>query len=353
MTAVRLVLGIESSCDETAAAVVRDGVTVLSNVVASQTDLHARYRGVVPEIASRSHMQRIVPVVQEALARAGVAIEDVDGVAVTNRPGMIGCLLVGIAAAKTLAWRFDLPLVGVDHVQAHIHAAFMTRPDLPLPLLALIASGGHTALYRVHAPGEVERLGATRDDAAGEALDKGAALLGLPYPGGPAIQGAARAGNPAAVALPRSLLQSDSLDFSFSGVKTALLYHLRGAGGDGPAPTLTDALVADLAASYQAAIVDVLVAKLARAARRFPARSLAIGGGVARNELLRARLADDPAFTALELVFPPLDLCADNGAMVAGLGHLRLARGEADDLTLQAAATATRTSRAPRPRPWF
>lgn len=346
----RLVLGIESSCDETAAAVVRGGVSVLSNVVASQTELHARYRGVVPEIASRSHMQRILPTVQEALAVAGVGIADLDGIAVTNRPGMIGCLLVGITAAKTLSWRFGIPLLGVDHVQAHIHAAFMTRPDLPLPLLALIASGGHTALYLVPEPGAAERVGATRDDAAGEALDKGAALLGLPYPGGPAIQAAARTGNPAAVALPRSLLGPDSLDFSFSGVKTALLYHLRGAGGGSPTPTLAPAALADLAASYQAAIVDVLVTKLARAARRFPVRSLAIGGGVARNELLRARLGADKAFADLALVFPPLDLCADNGAMVAGVGDLLLGRGEIADLSLAAAATAAATSRAPRPR---
>ena len=339
-----VVLGVETSCDETAAAVVRGGNEVASNVVHSQIALHRRHRGVVPEIASRSHTARILPVVQAALDQAGVGPTDLDAVAVTHRPGMIGCLLVSMAAAKALCWRYDLPLVGVDHVRAHIHAAFMTEPRLALPGISLVASGGHTALYHVHEAARVERLGATRDDAAGEALDKGAALLGLSYPGGPAIQEAARDGDPSAIELPRPMLNRPSLDFSFSGIKTALLYHLRGPGVTRPAPELSQQEVADLAACYQAAIVDVLVAKLRRAARTTGARSLAIGGGVARNELLRQRLRDDPQLRDLQLVFPAPELCSDNGAMIAGLGTLMLQRGEVADLALAAAATARRSS---------
>jgi N6-L-threonylcarbamoyladenine synthase len=341
-----LVLGIESSCDETAAAVVRDETSVLSNVIASQHELHARFAGVVPEVASRSHMQRILPCIEQALRQAQATPQDLTGVAVTHRPGMIGCLLVGVSAAKTLCWRFAKPLIGVDHVQAHIHAAFMVAPDAPLPMLALVASGGHTALYRVDVPGEGVRLGATRDDAAGEALDKAAALLGLPYPGGPAIQAVARAGNPSAVALPRAMLGAESLDFSFSGVKTALSQHLSKHGFTASNPPQGTALV-DLAASYQAAVIDVLVAKLARAARAIDARSLAIGGGVARNERLRQQLAAHPELRALTPVFPPLPLCSDNAAMVAGLGAHLLAQGEQSCLALEAVAT-TANSRAPR-----
>ncbi|MCA8958730.1 MAG: tRNA (adenosine(37)-N6)-threonylcarbamoyltransferase complex transferase subunit TsaD, partial [Planctomycetes bacterium] len=329
------------SCDETAAAVVRDGTEVLSNIIHSQLLLHQRFGGVVPEIASRSHTQRILGIVQHALREAAVTPEQLTAVAVTNRPGMIGCLLVGATAAKALSWLFDLPLVGVDHVQAHIHAAFMTRPDMPLPAVTLVASGGHTALYLVHAPGRTERIGSTRDDAAGEAFDKGAAILGLTYPGGPAIEAAAIDGDPTAVQLPRPLLHNE-LDFSFSGVKTALLYHLRGSGLERPMPSLSAAQVADLAASYQAAIVDCLVVKMRRAAERHHAASLAIGGGVARNALLRAAIAADPVLGALELVFPPLAICSDNAAMVAGLGTEQLRRGAVDDLHLPVTATARR-----------
>lgn len=341
-----LVLGIESSCDETACAVVRDGREVLSNVIGSQTELHARWRGVVPEIASRSHMQRMLPILREALDRAQVAPHDLDAIAVTNRPGMIGCLLVGISAAKALAWQFGKPLVGVDHVQAHIHAAFMTAPDAPLPMLALVASGGHTALYEVAAHGYATRLGATRDDAAGEALDKGAALLGLPYPGGPAIERAALGAPASALSFPQALLGPESLDFSFSGVKTALLTHLRklGIGGEGRAPSERE--VQECAHAYQAAVVDVMVKKLERAATTCGARSLSIGGGVARNQRLRDKIAASPRLRDLVQAFPPFDLCSDNAAMVAGLGTLLWQQGRTSDLTLEAMATAASTSRA-------
>ena len=343
-----LILGIETSCDETAAAVVQDGVVVRSNVVHSQVALHERWRGVVPEVASRSHTQRILPIVQQALQEAGIAPPQLSAVAVTHRPGMIGCLLVGLSAAKALSWRFDLPLLGVDHVQAHIHAAFLCEPDLPLPALAMVASGGHTALWLVRAPGDTERLGTTRDDAAGEALDKGASLLGLPYPGGPSIQQAAIGGDVRAVELPRSLLGKDSLDFSFSGLKTALLYHLRGPGAASAMPELRPEQVRDLAASYQEAVVDVLVQKLRRAAARHPVRSLCIGGGVARNTALRQRLADDPVLSALRLVMPAMDLCSDNGAMVAALGSLHLRQGRIAGLELDAVATPQSGGKAAR-----
>jgi N6-L-threonylcarbamoyladenine synthase len=334
-----LILGIETSCDETAAAVVEDGHVVRSNVVHSQIALHARFRGVVPEVASRSHTERILPIVQQALQDAGVRPEDLSAVAVTHRPGMVGCLLVGLAAAKALALRFAKPLIGVDHVQAHVHTGLMADPEMPLPALALVASGGHTALYRITAPGVTERLGTTRDDAAGEALDKGAALLGLGYPGGPAIEATGATGDRRAVDLPRTLLDRDSLDFSFSGLKTALLYTLRpqGSAGD-PAPP-TGRRLADLAASYEEAVVDVLVAKLRRAAERHPVRSLTIGGGVAKNARLRERLAAEPALSALHLVLPPMSLCADNGAMIAGLASVALRAGRTDPLELDAIAT--------------
>jgi N6-L-threonylcarbamoyladenine synthase len=341
-----LILGIETSCDETAAAVVADGHTVLSNVVHSQTELHARWRGVVPEVASRSHTERILPIVDRALADAGVTPAQLAAVAVTHRPGMVGCLLVGLAAAKALCWRFGLPLVGVDHVQAHVHTGFLADPALPLPALALVASGGHTALWLVRGPGDTERLGTTRDDAAGEALDKGASILGLSYPGGPAIERAAEGGNARALDLPRSMLGPDSLDFSFSGLKTALLYHLRGAGAVAPAPVLSQQRVRDLAASYQAAVVDVLVQKLRRAAERWPVRSLCIGGGVARNGALRARLRTEPVLSRLHLVLPEPALCSDNGAMIALMGELQLRRGLTAPLDLDAVATPQAGGRA-------
>lgn len=340
------ILGIETSCDETAAAVVQDGHRVLSNVVHSQVELHKRWRGVVPEVASRSHTERILPIVTQALADADVTPSQLDAIAVTHRPGMVGCLLVGMAAAKALAWRFDKPLVGVDHVQAHVHTGLLAEPDMPLPALCLVASGGHTALYRLEEPGSSVRLGTTRDDAAGEALDKGAALLGLPYPGGPAIESEGADGDRKARRFPRTLLEKDSLDFSFSGLKTALLYSLQPPGQPKPTSTPSAQEVKDLAASYQEAIVDVLVTKLRRAAERDSYRSLCIGGGVAKNLRLRERIAADPRLSELRLVLPPLSLCADNGAMIAGLGAVLLARGETSSLELDAVATSKTNSKA-------
>ena len=349
------ILGIETSCDETAAAVVDDGHRVRSNVVHSQIALHARFRGVVPEVASRSHTERVLPIVRRALEEADLAPAQLDAIAVTHRPGMVGCLLVGMAAAKALAWRFAKPLIGVDHVQAHVHTGLLAEPDMPLPALCLVASGGHTALYLVHAPGRSERLGTTRDDAAGEALDKGAALLGLPYPGGPSIERTARGddgpvGDRTAFRMPRTLLAKDSLDFSFSGLKTALLYTLQPQGSPAPDEPPSGQALADLAASYQEALVDVLVTKLRRAAQRHRVRSLCIGGGVAKNERLRTRLSEDEELGRLHLVLPPLSLCADNGAMIAGLAHVHLQNGDTSPLDLDAVATAATASKAARTR---
>jgi N6-L-threonylcarbamoyladenine synthase len=334
-----LILGIETSCDETAAAVVEGGHIVRSNVVHSQIELHARWRGVVPEVASRSHTERILPIVEQALEEAAVGPAELAAIAVTNRPGMVGCLLVGLAAAKALAWRFDRPLIGVDHVQAHVHTGLLADPAMPLPALALVASGGHTAMYLLTSPGETRRLGTTRDDAAGEALDKGASLLGLPYPGGPSIEKAAHGGNRNAVDLPRSLLGPDSLDFSFSGLKTALLYTLRPQGAPAPDGPPTGQRLSDLAAAYQEAVVDVLVTKLRRGAEQHAVRSLCIGGGVARNRRLRERLGNDERLRALHLVLPDPSLCADNAAMIASLGSVSLRAGRLSTLDLDAVAT--------------
>jgi N6-L-threonylcarbamoyladenine synthase len=252
---------------------------------------------------------------------------------------MIGCLLVGMAAAKALALRFSLPLIGVDHVQAHVHTALLAEPGLRMPSLSLVASGGHTAMYLMRAPLDTERLGTTRDDAAGEALDKGAALLGLPYPGGPSIENAAQGGDRRAFDLPRSLLGPDSLDFSFSGLKTSLLYRLRGPGATEPERQLGEQELRDLAASYQEAVVDALVHKIVRAAERHEAQSLCIGGGVARNARLRERLAQERRLRGLQLVLPPMALCSDNGAMIALMGFLQLQRGLTADMALEPTAT--------------
>ncbi|MEQ1630957.1 MAG: tRNA (adenosine(37)-N6)-threonylcarbamoyltransferase complex transferase subunit TsaD [Planctomycetota bacterium] len=348
---VQTILGIETSCDETAAAVVEDGVRVRSNVVHSQVHLHERWRGVVPEVASRSHTMRILPIVQQALSDAGIQAKDLDAIAVTHRPGMVGCLLVGMAAAKALALLHDKPLLGVDHVQAHVHTALLVAPDLLLPSLSLVASGGHTAMWLVRAPLDTERLGTTRDDAAGEALDKGASLLGLPYPGGPSIEAAAQGGNRRAIELPRSMLSPDSLDFSFSGLKTSLLYHLRGPGAVRPQPVIAADELRDLAASYQEAVVDVLIQKLVRAVQRHPVVSLTIGGGVARNARLRERLQQEPALRSLQLVLPPLALCSDNGAMIALMGHLQLRAGAVAGLDLEPVATPQSGGKAPSRSP--
>lgn len=346
-----LVLGIESTCDETAASVVEEGVRVRSNVVATQFELHEHYRGVVPEIASRAHIENILPVIQDALANAGVTLRDIDAVAVAHRPGLIGSLLIGVTAAKTLAWSIGRPLVGVDHVQAHLYSVMLegmrdegggmkesTSSPIPqptplFPAVGLVCSGGHTALYRIDDWTHVSLLGKTIDDAVGEAYDKVSAILGLGYPGGPIIDALAQRGNPAAIRFPRSRLGKESLDFSFSGLKTSVLYNVRGFQGKERDPsTLSEQERADVAASFQAACVDVLIDKIVKAVRRAGARSVIVGGGVSANRGLREALRRlrIPSFV------PPVAYCTDNAAMIAGLGQVLLDRGAKTDLALDA-----------------
>ncbi|AUX30029.1 MULTISPECIES: tRNA (adenosine(37)-N6)-threonylcarbamoyltransferase complex transferase subunit TsaD [Sorangium] len=340
------VLGIETSCDETAAAVVTEGGDVLSDVVRSQVELHAPYGGVVPEVAARDHARAVVPVVREALSRAGVAAADLDGVAVTSRPGLAGALLVGLQAAKGLAWAAGKPLVGVDHLVGHLLAVFLRRGGAPpqeerpsFPYVALLASGGHTAIYRVDGPslGAIRELGATRDDAAGEAFDKVAKLLGLGYPGGPVVDRLAATGDPAAAseAVPAVMARKESLEFSFSGIKSAVARHVAKRGRpEGQA-------LHDLCAAFQGAVVDALVQKTVRAARIEGVERVVLAGGVAANRGLRARMAAACERRGLALFVPPFASCTDNGAMIAYAGALRLAAGERDALDL---APETRTA---------
>ena len=309
------ILGIETSCDETAAAVVDDGRAIRSSVVASQADLHARYGGVVPEIASRAHVELIDDVIEEALVEAGVTLADLDAVAAVHGPGLAGALLVGVSAAKAIALATGLPYVGVHHHEAHVYAALLQDPELEPPLVTLVVSGGHTLLIAMEDHGRYRVLGQTVDDAAGEAFDKVARFCGLGYPGGPAIDAIAAEGDPAAIRFPRPMLD-DGLDFSFSGLKTAVVQYVRAH---------PDAAVADVAASFQAAVVDVLVTKLEAAAADAGMGTVVVGGGVAANRALRARLAERAAAGGLRVVVPDLALCTDNAAMVAGVAAFRLA----------------------------
>ena len=311
-----MILAIETSCDDTCAAIVEpDGRRALSNVVHTQTE-HARYGGVVPEVASRAHLERMDGVVERALADAGVGLDDVTGVAVTVRPGLIGALLVGVSAAKGLGYARRLPLTPVDHLEGHVAAAYLAEPDLGPPFVALIASGGHTALYSV-SEGRMDLLGETLDDAAGEALDKGARMLGLGFPGGPEISRAARNGDPARYEFPVALKAKNNLDFSFSGLKTSLLYKLKALDREEAREELPH-----LAAGYEAAVVEALSRKLLRAAEAQDAGTLVVAGGVAANGLLRRTLEDECERRALRLVVPPPDLCTDNAAMIGAAAPL-------------------------------
>jgi N6-L-threonylcarbamoyladenine synthase len=326
----KIVLGIETSCDETAAAVLADGRRVLSSVVASQDDVHAPYGGVVPELASRRHIEVIVPVVEKALTEAGVALSDLDGIAVTYGPGLVGCLLVGCAMAKALAWAHGLPLVGVNHLEGHIYAAFLTEDPPEFPFLALVVSGGHTALYHAPAPLTYHLVGQTRDDAAGEAFDKVAKLLGLGFPGGPIIQRTAERGDPRAIEFPLAQMTDGASDFSFSGIKTSVSLYVRRHR------PLVDAQVADVAASFQATVVKMLVRQTVRAALRIGVKRVVLTGGVAANGPLRAALHAEAAQHGIRLHIPPPRLCTDNAAMITAAGTARLAAGERAALTLNA-----------------
>jgi len=335
-----LTLGIESSCDETAAAIVRDGSEVLSSVISSQIKLHCAYGGVIPELAAREHLKNVSPVVSAALRQAGVALKDVDGLAVTARPGLIPALLVGNAYAKGLAAAAKMPMVGINHFEGHMYGAFIDHPELlqdrgNYPILAVVVSGGHTALVLLPPDGRARIIGTTLDDAAGEALDKAAKILELGYPGGPIIDRIAKTGNEHAYDFPRGLVGGGGkavspehrFDFSFSGVKTALLYTVKGK-------QLTDAQLADVVASYQAAVMGVLVTKAMDAARHFGARLLCLSGGVACNSYLRSHMAEACEKRGIQLVLAPPKYCTDNAAMIGALGYHYLRRGWTDTLAM-------------------
>lgn len=328
------ILGIETSCDETAASVLAADGAVLSNIITSQHAVHQRYGGIVPELASRAHIESIEDVSAEALQQAGLAWTDLTGIAVTQGPGLAGALLVGVNYAKALAYALNIPVVGVSHLEGHIASAWLQDPAFPLPCVVLVVSGGHTHLYYKEPSGHCQLLGATRDDAAGEAFDKGAQLLGLEYPGGPAIDHLARHGNPDTIAFPRSYLKKGSLDFSFSGLKTALLYTLQATHDDSIA-----AQAADFAAGYQEAIVAVLVDKAFAAVRSSGARALAVVGGVSANSRLRVLLQQRATSESLPLSLPPLTYCTDNAAMIAAAGRQALRTGLRAPLDIDAQAS--------------
>jgi len=333
------ILGIETSCDETAAAVVADGRTIKSSIVASQTKLHEKYGGVVPEIASRAHIEKIYPVIKEAMEQADVDKENIDAIAIANQPGLTIALVVGVTAAKTLSFTWNKPLIAINHLHAHLQSALLSEEHLELPAVALIVSGGHTCLYDYNSPLEPKLLGTTIDDAAGEAFDKVASILRLPYPGGPSIEKAAEKGNPDATKFPRSMLGSDSLDFSFSGIKTAVLYHCCGQDmkGENKVDSMSTRQIADIAASFQAAVVDVLVKKTKRAVEKLDAKTVILGGGVAANNNLRIRLQSmcENFVPPKKLLIAPKRYCTDNAVMVASLAYYKFRAGLLADLTLE------------------
>lgn len=326
-------LGIETSCDETAAAVVEDGKKMLSNVIFSQVKLHAEYGGIYPEVASRQHVITIYPIIEQALQQAHITLDDVDGIAVTRGPGLAGSLVVGLNTAKGIALANQLPIIGINHLEAHIYSAWLDTPggtvdrEPKFPLIALIVSGGHTELILVTGHLQYQRLGSTLDDAAGEAFDKVARLLGLEYPGGPAIEKSAVNGNESAFSFPRAWLD-DSWDFSFSGLKTAVLREVRRLqNANLPLP------VDDLAASFQAAVTEVLVTKTLRAANEFSAEDIIVAGGVSANQSLRDQFLNSSGYS---VHIPPLALCTDNAAMIAGAGYYRYCAGQRDELDIDA-----------------
>lgn len=346
----QLVLGIETSCDETAASVIRDGKTILSDVVISQVDIHKEFGGVVPELASRKHIESISFVISKALSSAAVKVDDLDGIGVTRGPGLIGSLLVGIGAAKGMALVTGLPIVGVNHLHAHLSAVLLERNDITHPFTAMVVSGGHTSIFHVKGPLDISLIGKTRDDAAGEAFDKVAKLMGLGYPGGVVIQQRAEGVDPNGLRFPRALMENDSLDFSFSGLKTAVLRKVEeffGVKQLGGIPGSFHPLVEHddesqakkigiISAAFQDAVTDVLVLKGIRAAELYKSDKLIICGGVAANKNLREKMLAQASSRGIEAVFPSISLCTDNAAMVAARAHVLLSSGIRDDLTFGA-----------------
>lgn len=339
------ILGIESSCDETSAAVVRDG-RLLANVTATQL-FHSKFGGVVPELASRAHQRRIIPVVEEALLKSGVSRKELDGISAVYGPGLVGAILVGLSFGKSLALGLGVPFVGVDHMEAHIFSNLIVEPKPSFPFINLTVSGGHTQLVLVRGPFEYALLGETKDDAAGEAFDKVAKMLGLGYPGGPLIDEFAAMGNPGFVNFPRPFLEEGSLEFSFSGLKTSVLYYLRKIGYKSVAASdsvTENRLLADLCASFQAAVVDVLIEKAMRAAELHKVRQIAVAGGVSANSELRRRLTEVASGRTMKVFIPKLEFCTDNGAMVAMVGYMKLASGRTSSLELTAEPNLTLSS---------
>jgi len=328
-----IVLGIESSCDETAAAVVKDGKKIISNVVSSQVDFHKKYGGVVPEIASRKHLELIVPVIKEALKKAKLTLDEIEGIAVTQGPGLVGSLLIGISLAKSIAYIKNLPLIGINHLEGHLNAIFLEEEDLGFPFVGLVVSGGHTNLYQVKAMGDYTFLGQTRDDAAGEAFDKVAKLLGLGYPGGVIIDKMAREGDATAIDFPRAIIAKDSFDFSFSGIKTAVLHYLKRQEDK-----INNGHIKDIVASFQEAVVDVLVTKVINAAKRYKVDKVVLAGGVAANTRLREKVAAQSAIENIKVFIPSPHLCTDNAAMIAATGEYYLKKGITSPLTLNASS---------------
>jgi len=334
-----LVLGIESSCDETAAAVVRNGNAILSSVIASQIELHQPYGGVVPEIASREHLAKIDTVIDQALGQAATTLDEVDAIAVTQGPGLVGSLLVGVCYAKALAFGLEKPLIAVNHIEGHVYSVVFENPPIEYPALALIVSGGHTNIFFVPRAGEYKVVSRTRDDAAGEAFDKVAKMLGLGYPGGPAIEAVACKGDPRAVRFTKAKISDGRPDLSFSGLKTAVSRYIRENEISNEGVGLKDQMIADLAASFQAAVVEALVSTLRKLADTYRPRTLIVAGGVACNSLLRAESEKMADAIAVPAYFPSKHLSTDNAAMIAAAGYAHLARGERSDLKMTADVT--------------
>ena len=330
-----LVLGVETSCDDTAAAVLRDGREILANIVSSQDQVHGPYGGVVPELASRQHIKNIVPIIDGALRKAGATLKDLDGMAVTYGPGLVGSLLVGVSLVKGMSFRSGIPYVGVNHLEAHLLAIHLEH-EVAFPYVALLASGGHTLLYCVHGVGGYEHLGGTRDDAAGEAYDKVAKMMGLGYPGGRIIDQLAQSGDPKAIRFPRARIKSSVYEFSFSGIKTAVWHYLKSHTAEASRQRAPD-----IAASFQEAVVEMLVLPTINAARAKGVERIVLSGGVAANSRLRAKIKEDADAAGLAVYCPAPKFCTDNGAMIALAGYHRLKRGRRDDFRLNADADLT------------